>query len=71
VARVREAIGPVAAFRRALVVPRLPKTRSGKVLRGTLRRIADGEPYRTPPTIDDPAVLEEIRRLLVDAGYAR
>ncbi len=71
VARVREAIGPVAAFRRALVVPRLPKTRSGKVLRGTLRRIADSEPYRTPPTIDDPAILDEIRALLREAGYAR
>jgi propionyl-CoA synthetase len=71
VARVREAIGPVAAFRRALVVPRLPKTRSGKVLRSTLRRIADSEPYRVPPTIDDPAILDEIGALLRDAGYAR
>jgi propionyl-CoA synthetase len=71
VARVREAIGPVAAFKRALVVPRLPKTRSGKVLRGTMRRIADSEPYRTPPTIDDPAILDEIREALVQAGYAR
>jgi propionyl-CoA synthetase len=70
VARVRLAIGPVAAFRRALVVPRLPKTRSGKVLRGTLRKIADAEPYRTPPTIDDPAILDEIRALLREAGYA-
>jgi len=70
VARVRDAIGPVAAFRRALVVPRLPKTRSGKVLRGTLRKIADAEPYRTPPTIDDPAILDEIRALLREAGYA-
>jgi propionyl-CoA synthetase len=71
VARVRGAIGPVAAFRRALVVPRLPKTRSGKVLRGTLRRIADSEPYRTPPTIDDPATLDEIRAILREAGYAK
>src|SRR5258706_12487507 len=71
VARGREAIGQVAAFRRALVVPRLPKTRSGKVLRGTLRKIADSEPYRVPPTIDDPAILDEIRALLRDAGYAR
>jgi propionyl-CoA synthetase len=70
VARVRDAIGPVAAFRRALVVPRLPKTRSGKVLRGTLRKIADSEPYRTPATIDDPAILDEIRALLREAGYA-
>ena len=71
VARVRETIGPVAAFKRALVVPRLPKTRSGKVLRGTMRRIADSEPWRTPPTIDDPAILEEIREALHAAGYAR
>jgi propionyl-CoA synthetase len=64
VARVRERIGPVAAFKRAFVVERLPKTRSGKVLRGTMRRIADGEPWRTPPTIDDPASLDEIRAVL-------
>ncbi|HZF29853.1 MAG TPA: propionyl-CoA synthetase [Gammaproteobacteria bacterium] len=71
VARIRERIGPVAAFKTALVVKRLPKTRSGKVLRGTLRRIADSEPYHTPPTIDDPAILDEIRALLREAGYAR
>jgi len=71
VARVRETIGPVAAFKRALVVPRLPKTRSGKVLRGTMRKIADGEPWRTPPTIDDPAILDEIRQALRGAGYAQ
>jgi propionyl-CoA synthetase len=71
VARVRDAIGPVAAFRRAIVVPRLPKTRSGKVLRGTLRRIADSEAYQVPPTIDDPSALDEIRALLREAGYAR
>jgi propionyl-CoA synthetase len=70
VTRVREAIGPVAAFKRALVVQRLPKTRSGKVLRGTMRRIADGEPYRTPPTIDDPASLDEIRAALQARGLA-
>jgi propionyl-CoA synthetase len=71
VARVRETIGPVAAFKRALVVARLPKTRSGKVLRGTMRKIADSESWRTPPTIDDPAVLLEIRDALKQAGYAR
>ena len=71
VARVREAIGPVAAFKQALVVGRLPKTRSGKVLRGTMRQIADGEPYRTPPTIDDPEILDEIRRALETRGFAR
>ncbi len=69
VARVREAIGPVAALKRALVVRRLPKTRSGKVLRGTMRRIADGDPYRTPPTIDDPEILDEILQALRQAGY--
>ncbi len=68
---VRERIGPVASFKRACVVPRLPKTRSGKVLRGTMRCIADSEPYRTPPTIEDPAALDEIRSALVAIGYAR
>jgi propionyl-CoA synthetase len=60
VAMVRDRIGPVAAFRTARIVPRLPKTRSGKVLRATIRKIADGESYAVPPTIDDPAALEEI-----------
>jgi propionyl-CoA synthetase len=64
VASVRERIGPVAAFKRVCVVERLPKTRSGKVLRSTMRRIADGEPWRTPPTIEDPSSLEEIRQAL-------
>jgi len=71
VARVRERIGPVASFKQVCVVQRLPKTRSGKVLRGTMRKIADSEPYRTPPTIDDPAVLDEIREALRAKGYAR
>jgi propionyl-CoA synthetase len=70
VASVRERIGPVAAFKQAAAVSRLPKTRSGKILRGTMRKIADSEPYRTPPTIDDPAVLEEIRAVLQTLGYA-
>ena len=70
VAAVRDRIGPVAAFKSACVVPRLPKTRSGKVLRGTIRRIADSEPYRTPPTIEDPAALDEIRGALERLGYA-
>jgi propionyl-CoA synthetase len=61
VACVREQIGPVAAFKRVCVVARLPKTRSGKLLRGTLRKIVDGDPWRTPPTIEDPAALDEIR----------
>jgi propionyl-CoA synthetase len=60
IAKVREDIGPVASFKTCLIVPRLPKTRSGKVLRGTMRRIADGVAYEIPPTIDDPAVLDEI-----------
>ncbi|MFI6317935.1 propionyl-CoA synthetase [Nonomuraea sp. NPDC050556] len=60
VALVRERIGPVAAFKRAVVVGRLPKTRSGKILRATMRDIADGSPYRTPSTIEDPAALTEI-----------
>ena len=60
VALVREKIGPVAAFKLAMTVARLPKTRSGKILRGTMKKIADGEPWTTPPTIDDPAILDEI-----------
>ena len=64
VAMVRDRIGPVAAFRRARVVSRLPKTRSGKVLRATIRKIADGQDYVVPPTIDDPASLDEIKAML-------
>ncbi len=64
VQRVREAIGPVAAFRTVHIVKRLPKTRSGKILRATMRQIADGETPRVPATIDDPAILEEIRAAL-------
>jgi propionyl-CoA synthetase len=60
VALVREKIGPVAAFKDALVVPRLPKTRSGKILRSTMRKIANGEAVIVPATIEDPAVLEQI-----------
>ncbi|MBV1798057.1 AMP-binding protein [Siccirubricoccus sp. G192] len=61
---VRDRIGPVAAFKDAQVVSRLPKTRSGKILRGTLRKIADGEEYVVPPTIDDPAILDEMEGTL-------
>jgi propionyl-CoA synthetase len=61
---VREKIGPVAAFKLALVVPRLPKTRSGKILRGTMKKIADHEPWTMPATIDDAGVLEEIAEAL-------
>ena len=63
---VRDKIGPVAAFKLAIVVKRLPKTRSGKVLRGTVRKIADGETYKVPPTIDDPVILDEIKKDLKD-----
>jgi len=67
---VRERIGPVAAFKTATVVAQLPKTRSGKILRGTMRKIADGEEYRTPATIENPDVLENIRVSLQSVGYA-
>ena len=66
---VRDKIGPVAAFKSACVVDRLPKTRSGKILRATMAKIADGEPFKTPATIDDPAILDEIRAALAGIGY--
>ena len=62
---VRDKIGPVAAFKVAIVIKRLPKTRSGKVLRGTIRKIADKEEYKMPATIDDPAILDEIKDDLI------
>ena len=68
---VREKIGPVAAFKLACVVDRLPKTRSGKILRGTMVSIADGKPYKMPATIDDPAILDEIKVALQGMGYAQ
>lgn len=71
VALVREKIGPVAAFKKVVVVERLPKTRSGKILRGTMKKIADGEEYRMPATIDDPAILDEIGEALRRIGYAK
>ena len=64
---VREQIGPVADFKRAVVVKRLPKTRSGKILRGTMQKIADHQEYKVPPTIDDPAILPEIAESLKEA----
>ena len=67
---MRDRIGAVAAFKQACVVARLPKTRSGKVLRGTMRKIADSVEFRVPPTIDDPAVLDEITQALRGLGYA-
>jgi propionyl-CoA synthetase len=66
---VRERIGPVACFKTATVVQRLPKTRSGKILRGTIKKIADGVEYRVPPTIDDPVILEEMTSALTTLGY--
>jgi propionyl-CoA synthetase len=66
---VRERIGPVAAFKTALVVKRLPKTRSGKILRSTIRNIAEQQPYKIPATIDDAAALDEIEGVLRSAGY--
>jgi propionyl-CoA synthetase len=69
IALVRERIGPVASFKAALVVAGLPKTRSGKILRGTMRKIADGEDYRIPATIDDPTVLGQIEEVLDKSGY--
>jgi propionyl-CoA synthetase len=66
---VRDRIGPVAAFKLACVVDRLPKTRSGKILRGTMAKIADGEDYKMPATIDDPAILDEIAVALKGLGY--
>jgi len=67
---IREKIGPIACFNEATVVGRLPKTRSGKILRGTMRKIADGESYTMPSTIDDPAILGEIEEALKKVGYA-
>ncbi|TDG11905.1 propionyl-CoA synthetase [Seongchinamella unica] len=68
--QMRDRIGPVAAFKLCAVVERLPKTRSGKILRGTMRSIADGEPWKMPATIDDPTILEEITATLRELGYA-
>ncbi len=69
IALVREQIGPVAAFKTVIIVERLPKTRSGKILRGTMKSMADGTPYRAPATIDDPAILGEVEKALRDSGY--
>jgi len=69
--KVRDQIGPVASFKTATVVKRLPKTRSGKILRGTMKRIADGAEYTTPATIDDPAILDEITESLRSLGYPK
>jgi len=68
---VREKVGPVANLKQVGIVARLPKTRSGKVLRATMRKMADAEPFQVPATIDEPAVLDEIRTALQALGYAR
>jgi len=68
---VREKIGPVASFKVATVVSRLPKTRSGKIVRGTIKKMADGVEYRIPPTIEDATVIDEIRTNLITLGYPR
>jgi len=68
VALVRDKLGPVAAFKLAITVGRLPKTRSGKILRGTIKKIADGEPWTMPATIEDPKVLDEIGDALKGKG---
>lgn len=67
---IREKIGPVAVFKKALFVKRLPKTRSGKILRGVMRSMADGETYSVPATIEDMSVLQDIEHLLVKVGKA-
>jgi propionyl-CoA synthetase len=71
VSMIRNEIGAIACFKEAAVVKRLPKTRSGKILRGTMRKIADGEAYAIPSTIDDPAVLGEIENALKNIGYGK
>ena len=70
VERVRTTIGAFACFKTALVVKALPKTRSGKILRGTMKRIADGAEYTLPATIEDPMVLADISEKLKTVGYA-
>ena len=71
IAAVRSDIGAVASFKLAAVVARLPKTRSGKILRGVMRKIANGEEYETPATIDDPKILDEIAAVLKTLGYPK
>jgi len=66
---IREQIGPIACYKQTAIVDRLPKTRSGKILRGTIRAIANGHEYRMPSTIDDPAILDEISQTLAGMGY--
>ena len=71
IASIRSEIGPVAAFKSAVVVDRLPKTRSGKILRGTIAKIADATPWDMPATVDDPVIFDEIAEGLSTLGYPR
>jgi propionyl-CoA synthetase len=71
VAQVREQMGAVVALKTAIVVPRLPKTRSGKILRGTILRIANGEEYALPATIEDPGALTDVEQALSEGGVIR
>ena len=71
VASIRAEIGPVASFKSAVVVGRLPKTRSGKILRGTMAKIAGGESWNMPATVDDPVIFDEITAALAAIGYPR
>jgi len=68
---IRDQIGPIACYKDTAIVARLPKTRSGKILRGTMRKIADGQKYTVPPTIDDPAILGEIEVAMKQIGYPK
>jgi propionyl-CoA synthetase len=68
---IREERGAIACFKQAVIVKQLPKTRSGKILRGTMRKIADSQEYSVPSTIDDPATLGEIEEALKRMGYAK
>ena len=68
---VRDKIGPDAAFKHVIVIKRLPKTRSGKILRGTIRKIADKEDYKMPATIDDPTILDEIKNDLIQSNIIK
>ncbi|HHA18588.1 MAG TPA: propionyl-CoA synthetase [Methylophaga sp.] len=70
IALVREKIGPVCSFKKVVTIERLPKTRSGKILRGTMKKIADCESYKVPATIDDPVILDEIKMALREIGFA-
>lgn len=71
VAKIRKEIGPICSFRNCMLVSRLPKTRSGKILRGTIRKICEGEQYKVPPTIEDEAVLGELEAIILRNGFGK